>query len=265
LALVFLVVVGMGLLSLMTARPSMMTVEANGCSSMGWVSWMLAAFALMGVPIVTWTASHVLNPPPYMVRYMFPCTSAWVLFIGFTLLAVHRLPRPGEGLRRGLPSWVATWVWIGVLAFCIFFQPVRAWKNPPRPAGAFVDVDFGHKNLPIVFENSWFYLQHAWYGHGQEYVLLIDHDAAEADPGWYTKNIERELRWFSPRYNNLRILYYKDLPDWPDGFLALDDDQTKTFEWIFSHRPELKTQLLGAQKADPPYFGEQRTYLVQRR
>jgi len=119
--------------------------------------------------------------------------------------------------------------------------------------------------LPMVFENSWFYLQHAWYGHGREYVLLIDHDAAEADPGWYTKNIERELRWFSPHYGNLRILYYQNLPDWPDGFLAVDDDQTKTFEWVFSHRPELKTRLLGTRKADPPYFGEERIYLVQRR
>jgi hypothetical protein len=127
-----------------------------------------------------------------------------------------------------------------------------------------VDEDFGHKNLPIVFENSWYYLQRAWYGSGREYVMLIDHDAAEASPGWYTKNMEREFRAFSPGYDKLVVRYYDNLPDWPDGFLAVDDDYTKTFDWVFANHPELKKQLLGTRKWDPEAFGEQRIYLVRK-
>jgi len=142
---------------------------------------------------------------------------------------------------------------------------MRARKLPSRPAAPFVDEDFGYKDLPIVFENSWYYLQRAWYGRGREYVMLIDHDAAEADPGWFTKNMEREFKAFSPRYDKLVVLDFEHLPDWPNGFLAVDDDFTKTFEWVFAHRPELKVQLLGNRMSDPPLFGEQRIYLVRRR
>jgi hypothetical protein len=196
---------------------------------------------------------------------MFPCIVGWVFIIGFALLGAHRLPRSGSRFIKGLPCWIGTLAWTVVLVFCMAFQPMRARKNPARPTAPFVEEDYGYKNLPVVFENSWFYLQRAWYRNGREHVILIDHDAAEADPGWYTKNIERELKAFSPRYNDMMVLYYDELPNWPDGFLAVDDDFTKTFEWIFAHRPELKTQLLGKRMSDPPIFGEQRIYLVQKR
>ena len=174
--------------------------------------------------------------------------------------------RPGTvaGVGRGA-SYLWTLAWFGALAVCILFQPMRALKSPGRPPAPFVEDDYGYKDLPIVFENSWFYLQRAWYGRDREYALLIDYDAAETDPGWYTKNMEREWKAFRPNYPRARILYFNELPDWPQGFLAVDDDTTKTFEWIFSHRPELKIQLLGTRKSDPEDFGQQRVYLIQKR
>jgi len=266
LALVFLVVAGLGCVAMMSTRPNRMAEEAITCSSpTGWLAWALVALTIMGVPFATWAASHVLHPPPYMIRYMFPCLAAWVFIIGLALLGAHRLPQSGANLRIALPAWLGCVPWCAVLVLCILFQPMRARKLPSRPAAPFVDEDFGYKDLPIVFENSWYYLQRAWYGRGREYVMLIDHDAAEADPGWFTKNMEREFKAFSPRYDKLVVLDFEHLPDWPNGFLAVDDDFTKTFEWVFAHRPELKVQLLGKRMSDPPLFGEQRIYLVRRR
>jgi hypothetical protein len=265
MALVLLLVAILGGLALISARPCSATEEANSCAApLGWVALTMLALALMSVPIGTWAASHKMYPPPYMLRYNFPIIVGWVSIIALVLLAVHRLPRVAAAQSPGISPWFYSLAWFGILAFCILFQPMRARKTPAPPAAPFTDDDYGYKNLPIVFENSWYYLQRAFYGHGRQYAMVIDHDAAEADPGWFTKNMEREFSAFYPHYHRTRILRYDDLPDWPDGFLAVDDDYTKTFEWIFAHRPELKTTLLGTRKCDPEIFGQQRVWLVQK-
>ena len=72
------------------------------------------------------------------------------------------------------------------------------------------------------------------------------------------------MRYFDhyyPRYQRMHILHYDDLPD---TFLAVDDDMTKTFEWLFEHKPDLKTRLLGTRKSELEYFGMERVFLVQR-
>ena len=180
-----LLVTLLGLLALASSRPGRMAEEANACSApLGWAAGGLVALAIMGVPVGTWIASHFMKPPPYIPRYCFPCLSAWVLIIALILFAAHRLPRPGAAPRPSLPPRLGAWVWLGALAVGLLFQPVRAFKSPARPPAPFVDDDYGYKDLPIVFENAWYYQQRAWYGRGREYALLIDHDAAEADPGW---------------------------------------------------------------------------------
>jgi len=265
LAVVFLLVLLLGLLSLVSSPPGRMSDEANSCLAPGgWLSLGLLALALMSVPVGTWMASHFMHPHPYMLRYTFPIIAAWVVIVAMFLLALHRLPRPAARFTTIIKPWHCDLAWALALAFCVIFQPMRARKNPSRPAAPFTDADFGYKNLPMVFENSWPYLQRAWYGSGREYAMVIDHDAAEADRGYYTKLMDRELRAFAPRYGKLVILPYDKLPDWPDGFLAVDDDYTKTFEWLFAHRPELKVQLLGTRTSSPAIFGQERIYLVRK-
>ena len=63
--------------------------------------------------------------------------------------------------------------WVGVLIFCAGFQPLRARKNADRAPTPFVDQDFGHKELPIVFENSYYFVQSAFYGQGPG-IPLVD-------------------------------------------------------------------------------------------
>jgi hypothetical protein len=265
LAVVLLAVTVLGGLALITGRPNRITEEVNECyAPTRWVALVLIALALMTVPILTWAVSHVIKPPPYMLRYIFPCIAAWVFIVALVLMGMHRFPRATIVLRPALRPWLGALVWCCILLFCLIFQPMRAFKNPGRASSYFVDEDFGYPDLPIVFENSWYYLQRVWYGRGREYVMLIDHDAAEADPGWYTKNMEREFRHFSPRYGKAVFLRPEQLPEWPNGFLAVDDDYTKTFEWVFARHPEWKTKLLGKKKSDSPIFGEQRVYLVKK-
>jgi len=138
---------------------------------------------------------------------------------------------------------------------------MRAWKNAPRPAQAFVDATYGQENLPIVFENSWPYLPRAFYGRGRDYMLFTDANASQADPNWYTGFIERYFKSYYPRYQRIHVAHYEDLPD---SFLAVDDDVTQTFEWLFHHKSEFKTRLLGRRKAENGYFGEERVYLVEK-
>src|SRR5207302_645733 len=139
LALVFLVLAVLGALALISVRPNWLAQEATDCSApIGWLACALLALALMGVPLVTWAASHWMYPPPYMLRYMFPCIVAWAIIIALALLAVHRLPRPSSTLWAGLHPGIANSTWAGLLIFCILFQPMRAWKNPARPGAPFV-------------------------------------------------------------------------------------------------------------------------------
>ena len=84
------------------------------------------------------------------------------------------------------------------------------------------------------------------YGQGREYLLLIDRDAGEADPGSYTKCMYRFFQSWYPRYHTASVALVADLPE---TFLAVDDDYTKTFEWVFAHHPELTKQLLGTHTA----------------
>lgn len=63
--------------------------------------------------------------------------------------------------------------WVGVLIFCAGFQPLRVRKNADRVPTPFVNQDFGHKELPFVFENSYYFVQRAFYGQGPG-IPLVD-------------------------------------------------------------------------------------------
>src|ERR1043166_3922698 len=169
LAVVILLIAALAVLSLLSPRPTRITEEAKACSDpLSWRAMGLIALALMAVPCATWTASHFLNPPPYMTRYNFPILAGWVYIFGLILAGLHRLPRmepettearvPAaeadrirKGARHSTVALLCILAWLGVLAFCMFFQPVRALKSPPRPATPFVDADFGYSNLPALF------------------------------------------------------------------------------------------------------------------
>lgn len=185
LALVLLFISLLGCLALISSRPCRAVEEIADCSApIGWAALGVVAMVLMSVPVSTWLASHILTPPPYMRRYMFPCIAAWVLMLALVLVSVFRLPTASTPLKFRVSPRLWDLAWLAVLVFCVGFQPMRAKKNPSRAATPFVDDDFGYKDLPIVFENSWYFVQRAFYGQGREYVLLIDREAAEADPGW---------------------------------------------------------------------------------
>jgi hypothetical protein len=264
LATVFLLILLLGGLALSSASPCRATEEAGACADQaGWAGMALVALALMAVPAGAWALS-LIKPGFFMRRYVFASTAAWLLIVALVLLAVHRLPRPRPGSRLAFSPRLWTVASFFVLAFCLLFQPVRARKNPPRPVAPFEDAALGaaYDRLPLVFENSWYFLPRVFYGQGREYLLLIDHEAAQADPGWYTRCNERFYQAWYPRYHNAHIAFSKDLPD---SFLAVDDDYTRTFEWIFAHHPEFKPRLLATVKADVPLFGEQRIYLVEKR
>ena len=262
LAVILLLVVLLGGLALLSARPCRAGEEAGSISTpIGWIALALVALALMSVPVGTWLFSQVRQPPLYMRRYIFPCTTAWVLVVALMLIAMLRLRLPGHSLRARVSPRFCELAWFSVLVFCVLFQPLRARKNPGRPAQAFTDEDYGYKNLPMVFEGSWGFVHRVVYGQGRRYIVLIDQAAAQASTGWYTKMMEVNFRAWYPRYQKAEIAHCADLPD---EFLAVDDDTGKTFEWVFQHHSEFKTRLLGTQPANPKELGEQRTYLVQR-
>jgi hypothetical protein len=260
LTLVGLFIFLLGFLALLSARPCRASEEAAACSAPGgWVALSLVALAMMSVPVSTWLASHIMQPPPFMRRYMFPCAAAWVFMLALMLVAIFRAPVLNPPFKFRVSPRLGELAWLGVLACCVGFQPALAWNRPARAAMPFVDEDFGYQNLPMVFENSWYFVQRAFYGQGREYVLLIDREAAEADPGWYTRCYQRFFERWYPKYHKANISHVADLPA---EFLAVDDDYTKTFEWVFPHHPELTRQLLGARPSELEMHGETRIYLV---
>lgn len=228
---------------------------------LGWTALALVALALMSVPVGTWCISMVRQPPLYMRRYIFPCTAAWVLMTTLLLITVYRLRDAKPIFQRRVSPFVANAAWCLVLLFCLIFQPMRAKKNPPRPASAYTDVDYGFKNLPMVFEGSWGFVHRVVYGEGRRYLLLIDRDAADASTGWYTKCMERFFQAWYPKYQKAEVARCKDLPD---EFLAVDDDTGQTFEWVLPHHAEFQAKLLGTTNAEPAILGQQRTWLVKR-
>jgi hypothetical protein len=207
---------------------------------------LLLGLAWMTVPVAAWVGSHVIRPF-YMQRYVAPCVIALVLLLAVLARALIQFAREASLSRARLPAWVGQLIYGGSLGFCLAFQPLRALQEPPKPTAPFVDADFGHLNLPMVFEDSMDYLVRAHYGHGREYVLLIDRDAAEMDDGYFTKLEERYFGKFRTYYGDkLRALYFDELPPWPEGFLVIDSPLAKTWEWITAHRSGLTVELLGA-------------------
>lgn len=262
MALVLLFSALLGALALIGRGPLPVNEEARACRApLGWSALAVTGLGLLAVPVSTWLASFVLTPPPFMRRYAFPCIAAWVILVALLLVAVFRLPAVKPRTRFLLPAWLWTLAWVGVLVFCIGYQPARAKKNPGRPAAPFVDVDYGHRDLPLVFENSWYWVPRVFYGHDREYLLFIDRDAAEADPSWYTGNMQGFFQSWHPEYGRAKIAYYNELPE---AFIAFDDDYTKTFEWVFAQHPELKRELLGTRPAELELHGKERIWLVHK-
>ena len=260
--LIVLLIVLLGGLALISSQRCQAGREVDGISApLGWAALVLVAMALMSVPVGTWVISQLRQPPLYMRRYIFPCTTAWVLMVSLVLITMYRLRSTGHVFHGKVSPHLSNLTWGAVLLFCLVFQPMRAWKNPARPASAFTDDDYGYKDLPMVFEGSWGYVHRVVYGEGRRYLLLIDHEAAEASPGWYTKCMDRFFQAWYPRFQKAEVARCDDLPD---EFLAVDDDTGKTFEWVFQHRAEFKTKLLGTKEASPKELGAERTYLVQR-
>ncbi len=267
-ALILLLIAVLGGLALILKRPATAVEEALACDSpFGWISLALMAGALLAVPIGTWIGSFLITAL-FMPRYVFPSIAGWVLVTTMVLLAVFRLPRGNLQLRWAISPRIWSIAWFGVLVFCLLFQPMRAWKNAARAPTPFIDADYGYEKVPIVFENSWPYMKRAVYGRGREYLLYTDSNASKADPNWYTGFVEQYFKSYYPRFPQspsslpgVHVAHYEDLPQ---TFLAVDDDMTKTFEWLFKNKPDLKVRLLGSKKADPEYFGEERVYLVQK-
>jgi len=205
------------------------------------------ALAWMAIPVATWAASHVVKPF-FMPRYAAPCLIAWVILFAALLSAVFRFPSAGAPARFSLPPWCPRIVWLAVLGACIMWQPLRAWTEPPK-GQPFHDYDYGHVSLPIVFEDPMDLLPRVIYGTGREYVLLLDREAAKADPNYYTKlTVNYFERWRS-FYPNIRVLYYDELPAWPEGYLAVDGELAKTFDWLFKSKTDMKVELLGPSES----------------
>jgi hypothetical protein len=257
---IFIVIAMLGGLALMLPRSADAADEAASCNTpSGWTSLALLAAGLLAVPIATWVGSFRITAL-YMPRYVFPSIAGYVIITALILVAFLRLPRGNVQFKRVLSPIIWNGAWFAVLAFGLLFQPMRAWKNSPRPAKPFVDADYGYPNLPMVFENSWPYMKRALYGRGREYMLFTDSNASNSDTNHYTGFIERYFQSYYPRYHDIQVAHYTDLPQ---SFLAVDDDYTKTFEWLFQ-KSEVRTRLLGTRKSDPEYFGDERVYLVEK-
>ncbi len=257
---ILIVVAMLGGLALMLPRRAEAADEAASCDTpLGWTFLALLAGGLLAVPVATWVGSFVITAL-FMPRYVFPSVAGYVIIIALVLVALLRLPRGNFELKRTISPLIWNAAWLAVLGFALLFQPMRAWKNAPRPAKPFVDADYGYANLPMVFENSWPYMVRALYGRGREYMLFTDSEASKSAGHPYTGFIERYFQSYYPRYDRIQIAHYRDLPQ---SFLAVDDDFTKTFEWLFQ-KPEIKVRLLGTRKSEPEYFGEERVYLVEK-
>jgi hypothetical protein len=247
------------LLALVTAlAPRNGATEAKTNSAGGMAALLTLALAWMVVPVAVWAASQV-SKPIYLQRYVAPCVVAVAAMLGVGLWAIHKLPRP-ENLRSGrVPAWLPGLVAAGILVFCLAFQPLRAIQDPPKASAAFTDDDFGHPNIPIVCENSMDFLPRAYYGKGRDYILLIDHDAAEASDGYFTKQMERYYSRFRAHHPELKFRYANELPTGPEGFLVVDEPEATTFEWILKHRPGFTAEPLGTWPEG------QKIFLVHRR
>lgn len=213
------------------ARPGSLPLLALG------LAWMV-------VPVLMWGVSQIRHPI-YMQRYVAPCVVALALILAVSLWAAQQLPRPEFGLPGRVPGWLPGLMSTGIIVFCLTFQPWRAMKGPPRADRAFTDVDFGHANVPIVFEDSMDFLPRAYYGKGREYLLLIDHEAAEASDGYFTKQMERLFNPFRAHYPGFKVRHAAELPVGAEGFLVVNSPQATTFDWILTNRPGFTAERLG--------------------
>ena len=198
----------------------------------------------MAVPMGAWAASHVVQPF-FMRRYVSPCVNAWALIIAVFVAMLYQSPLRSGGPRfLVLPRWCHHVVFTFVLGFCIIWQPLRAWTAPLK-GPPFVDSNYGKSTLPIVFENPMDFLPRVYYGDKRKYVLVLHREAAAASPGYYTKlNFNYFERWRS-FFPEIKIVFYDELRVAPEGYLAVDDELTKTFDWLFENEPGLEPQLLG--------------------
>jgi hypothetical protein len=202
---------------------------------------LVLGLAWMAVLVGAWAGSYVIKPF-YLQRYVAPCVIALTFLLAVMVWLIERLP--GD-INSRLPTWLQKLTWCAITIGCLLFQPLRALQDA-RQLAPFVNLDFGHPNLPMVFEDSMDYLPRAHYGRGREYVMLIGREAAEADSGYFTKLEERLFSKFRPHYaDKIRVLYFEELPAWPDGFLVVDVERAKTWDWVAEHKPGLKIELLG--------------------
>lgn len=226
---------------------TMMARSSDGKKSplgAGLLSLLLLALAWMVVPVATWAISQV-RQPMYMQRYVAPCVVALVLIVAVSLWATQQLPRP-DFIRPGrVPGWLPGLVAAGMLGFCLSFQPLRAIHDSPRAAAAFTDEDFGHANVPIVFEDSMDFLPRAYYGKTRDYILLIDHEAAAASTGYFTMQMERLFSPYRAYYPEFKVHYADELPFGPAGFLVVNGTRATTFDWILKNRPGFTAERLG--------------------
>jgi uncharacterized membrane protein len=245
LGLVLLLVGLLALLKWLSRPPPDAEVQREAATQPATLVALLAlAVAWMCVPVATWAASSVIQPF-YMRRYVAPCAIGWVFVLVAMLVGLYRLvPLQREG-RGSLPRWCHHLAWVGVLVFCIVWQPLRARKEP-RQRLPFVDNDYGHSSMPIVFEEGMDFLPRFFYGSGRKYVLVLDEEAARADRGYYTKLTRNSFGRWRQFFPNIRILNYDELPPWPDGFLVVDDPLAQTVDWLFQNKPELEKELLGS-------------------
>lgn len=218
--------------------------KTNARAATGLAALLLLALAWMAVPVATWAASQILKPV-YLQRYVAPCVVSLAAFVGVGLWAIRKLPHPEPPSPNRVPAWLPGLVAATILGFCLAFQPLRAMQDAAKPAAAFTDEDFGHPNLPIVCEDSMDFLPRAHYGKGREYILLIDHEAAEKSAGYFTKQMERYYSRFRAHHPEWKIRYANELPAGPEGFLLVDVAQATTFEWVLKNRPGFTAELLG--------------------
>jgi hypothetical protein len=202
------------------------------------------ALAWFFVAVAAWAASQVIKPF-FMGRYVAPCVLAWVFLFAAVLAGGYKVTAAAAMVGPfALPAWCPRLAWVVVLGGCIIWQPLRAWTEPAK-GQPFADSDYGYATLPIVFEDAMDLLPRAIYGKGRDYVLLLDREAAKADTNYYTK---LTLNWFErwrTFYPNVRILYYDELSPGPEGYLAVDDELAKTFDWIFHNKTDLIVEELG--------------------
>ena len=240
LALTLALIAGLAVVTALARREEKPQSAPGG----GWVSLVILALAWMTVPLAAWALSQV-RQPIYLLRYVAPCVVAQALILAVVLGAARQLPRPHFVRPGRVPDWLPGLATAGIVGFCLIFQPLLAFKAAPLPAAAFTDQDFGHPNLPMVFEDSMDFLPRAYYGKGREYLLLIDHAAAEASAGYFTKQMERLFTPFRAHFPEFKVRYAEELPGGPEGFLLVHSPLAETFAWVLKNRPGFTAERLG--------------------